>query len=148
MKSINLARISRLLTLVTLFVVPAIQADDRPSEAGITAYQDGNYKLAAQSFVRAIRADPQNSSLHHWLGKCYGRLAERGNWFKAMSYAGKTLKQFRKAVELDENNFEALRDLVDYLETAPGFLGGNRQEAKHLGRRLEELQKIRTASNE
>ena len=148
MKSINLARISRLLTLVTLFVVPAIQADDRLSEAGITAYQDGNYKLAAQSFVRAIRADPQNSSLHHWLGKCYGRLAERGNWFRSMSYAGKTLKQFRKAVELDENNFEALRDLVDYLETAPGFLGGNRQEAKHLGRRLEELQKIRTASNE
>ena len=148
MKSINLARISRLLTLVTLFVVPAIQADERPSEAGITAYQDGDYKLAAQSFVRAIRADPQNSSLHHWLGKCYGRLAERGNWFRSMSYAGKTLKQFRKAVELDENNFEALRDLVDYLETAPGFLGGNRQEAKHLGRRLEELQKIRTASNE
>lgn len=136
------------MTLITLLVVLSIQADDRPSETGIAAYQDGNYKLAMQSFVRAIQADPQNSYLHHWLGKCYGRLAERGNWFKSMSYARKTLKQFRKAVELDENNFEALRDLIDYLETAPGFLGGNRQEAKQLGRRLEELRKIRTASNE
>lgn len=148
MKSINPARVSHLLTLITLLVVLSIQADDRPSETGIAAYQDGNYKLAMQSFVRAIQAEPQNSYLHHWLGKCYGRLAERGNWFKSMSYARKTLKQFRKAVELDENNFEALRDLVDYLETAPGFLGGNRQEAKHLGRRLEDLRKIRTASNE
>ena len=148
MKSINLARISRLLALVTLFVVPVIQADDRPSDAGITAYQEGNYKLAMQSFAQAIQADPHNSYLHHWLGKCYGRLAERGNWFKSMSYARKTLKQFRKAVELDENNFEALRDLIDYLETAPGFLGGNRQEAEYLGKRLEKLQQIRAASNE
>lgn len=148
MKSINPARISRLLPLIALLVALGIQADERPSETGIAAYQDGNYKLAMHSFVRALQADPQNSSLHHWLGKCYGRLAERGNWFKSMSYARKTLKQFRTAVELDENNFEALRDLVDYLETAPGFLGGNRQEAKRLGRRLEELRKIRTASNE
>lgn len=136
------------MTLITLLVVLSIQADDRPSETGIAAYQDGNYKLAMQSFVRAIQADPQNSYLHHWLGKCYGRLAERGNWFKSMSYARKTLKQFRKAVELDANNYDALRDLIDYLDTAPGFLGGNKQEAKHLGQRLEKLLSVRTGSNE
>ncbi len=148
MKFINPVRVSRLLALVTLLVVFSIRADDHLPTAGIAAYEDGNYKLAMQSFVNAIQADPQNSYLHHWLGKCYGRLAERSNWFKSMSYARKTLKQFRKAVELDVNNYEALRDLIDFLETAPGFLGGDRKEAKRLGQRLEKLQKIRTASNE
>ena len=148
MKFTNPVRVSRLLALAALLVVFGIRADDHQSAAAVAAYEEGNYKLAMQSFVSAIQADPQNSYLHHWLGKCYGRLAERSNWFKSMSYARKTLKQFRKAVELDVNNYEALRDLVDFLETAPGFLGGNRKEAKRLGQRLEQLQEIRTASNE
>ena len=148
MKIINLARISCLAPLVTLFVVLSSAADERHVNAGIAAYHDGDYRLAAKSYVNAIQAAPQDSSLHHWLGKCYGRLARRSNWLAGMSYAGKTLKQFRKAVELDANNDDALRDLVDYLNTAPGFLGGNKQEAKHLEQRLRKLPGVRTGSNE
>ena len=128
---------------LTLYFAPFAatdsRADDAAIDAGIRAYQDGKYKSAAASFREAIKAAPQDSSLHHWLGKCYGRIAENGNWFTALSHARKTLKQFRKAVELDADNYEALRDLVDYLETAPAFMGGNRQEAKHLRQRLEAL---------
>ena len=148
MKIINPAWISCLAPLVTLFVVLSSPADERHVNAGIAAYHDGNYKLAVKSYVNAIQAAPQDSSLHHWLGKCYGRLAKRSNWLAAMSYARKTLKQFRKAVELDANNYDALRDLIDYLNTAPGFLGGNKQEAKHLGQRLGNLPSVRTGSNE
>ena len=117
-------------------------------DAGIRAYEDGNYKSAAASFREAIKAAPQDSSLHHWLGKCYGRIAENGNWFTALSYANKTLKQFRKAVQLDADNYDALRDLADYLEQAPGFMGGNRQEAQRLRQRLEKLRYARGAGNE
>ena len=148
MKIINPAWISCLAPLVTLFVVLSSPADERHVNAGIAAYHDGNYKLAVKSYVNAIQAAPQDSSLHHWLGKCYGRLAKRSNWLAAMSYAGKTLKQFRKAVELDANNYDALRDLIDYLNSAPGFLGGNKQEAKHLEQRLRKLPGVRTGSNE
>ena len=145
MRSINTAWLPCLVSLVALCAVHSSRADEQPVDAGMAAYHDGDYKLAAKSFKLAIQATPQNSSLHHWLGKCYGRIAERGNWFRSMSYAGKTLKQFRKAVELDANNYEALRDLVDYLNTAPGFLGGNKKEAAVLGQRLE---KLHTARNE
>ena len=113
---------------------------DDPVNAGIAAYETGHYKEAVKNFKRAIQSAPDNSFLHHWLGKCYGRIAENVNWFKAMSYAKKTLKQFRKAVELDVNNREGLRDLIDYLDTAPVFLGGSKREAKHLKQRLEQLQ--------
>ena len=148
MKIVNPAWISCLAPLVTLFVVLSSPADERHVDAGIAAYHDGNYKSAVKSFVNAIQAAPQDSSLHHWLGKCYGRLAKRSNWFAAMSYAKKTLKQFRKAVELDANNHDALIDLINYLDTAPGFLGGNKQEAKHLEQRLRKFPRVRTGSNE
>ena len=148
MNYINSARISCLVSLVMVLAALSSRAGDLPVNSGIAAYHDGNYKSAVKSFRAAIEVDPQDSSLHHWLGKSYGRMAEQGNWFKSMSYARKTLKQFRRAVELDENNSDALRDLIDYLVTAPGFLGGNKQEAKHLKQRLDKLQSIRKASNE
>ena len=127
---------------------PDSRAGDNMVDTGIRAYHDGNFKSAAASFTEALKAAPQDSSLHHWLGKSYGRIAERGNWFKSMSYARKTLKQFRKAVELDGNNRDALRDLADYLVTAPRFLGGNKQEAERLRQRLERLQDTGAAANE
>ena len=74
MKFTNPVRVSRLLALAALLVVFSIRADDHQSAAALAAYEDGNYKLAMQSFVSAIQADPENSHLHHWLGKCYGRL--------------------------------------------------------------------------
>ena len=134
--------------LIAPTATPDSRADDNMVDAGIRAYHDGNYKSAAASFRKAIEAAPQDSSLHHWLGKCYGRIAENGNWFTALSYANKTLKQFRKAVQLDADNYEALRDLADYLEQAPGFMGGNRQEAQRLRQRLEKLRYARGAGNE
>ena len=121
---------------------------DGPVNAGIAAYETGQYKEAVKNFKRAVQSAPDTSFLHHWLGKCYGRIAENVNWFKAMSYAKKTLEQFRKAVELDMNNREALRDLIDYLDTAPIFLGGNKREAKHLKQRYEQLQNDGWESNE
>lgn len=146
-----LGALSRLIALLLVLIAPAGQTggnSDDPVEAGIAAYQNSDYKSAAASFREAMEAAPQDSSLHHWLGKCYGRIAENGNWFTALSYAKKTLKQFRKAVQLDADNYEALRDLADYLEQAPGFMGGNRQEAQRLRQRLEKLHYARGAANE
>ena len=148
MKFINPAVFICLALQFALFAAPDSRADDNMVDAGIRAYHEGNYKAAAASFRQAIEAAPQDSSLHHWLGKCYGRIAENGNWFTALSHAGKTLKQFRKAVELDADNYEALRDLIDYLETAPAFMGGNRPEAKDLRRRLEVLRYAREAGHD
>jgi tetratricopeptide (TPR) repeat protein len=134
--------------LIAPTATPDSRANDSVIDAGMRAYHDGNYKSAATSFREAIETAPRDSSLHHWLGKSYGRIAENGNWFTALSYAGKTLKQFRKAVEFDADNYEALRDLIDYLETAPAFMGGDRPEAKDLRRRLEMLRYALEAGND
>ena len=147
MRFINPAVFVCLALQFALFAADS-RADQAGLDAGIRAYEAGNYKSAATSFREAIKSAPQDSTLHHWLGKCYGRIAEQGNLFTAFSHAKKTLKQFRKAVELDANNYEALRDLIDYLETAPAFMGGNRQEAQRLRLRLEELHYAHGTGNE
>lgn len=148
MKRISYFRFSWLAPLLALLLVQGGQAVDGPVDAAIAAYDNGEYRIAADGFKAAIKLAPQDSGLHHWLGKCYGRIAEHGNWFTALSYAKKTLKQFRLAVELDADNYGALRDLIDYLETAPGLLGGNRQEAENLRQRLDMLRHAREAYNE
>lgn len=108
--------------------------------AGRAAYEREDYEAAARHFEAAVQARPQDSSLHHWLGKSYGRIADESGWFKAMSYAKKTVAAFRMAVELDDANPAALRDLISYLEQAPGFLGGDKKEAKTLKARLAVLE--------
>ena len=108
--------------------------------AGRAAYEREDYEAAARHFEAAVQARPQDSSLHHWLGKSYGRIADESGWFKAMSYAKKTVAAFRMAVELDDANPAALRDLISYLEQAPGFLGGDKEEAKTLKARLAVLE--------
>ena len=140
-----MACLALLLTLSAAVV--AGHAVETAVEAGVRSYQDGNYRAAATNFREAIQFAPEDSALHHWLGKCYGRIAEQGNWLTALSYAKKTLKQFRKAVELDANNYEALRDLADYLEQAPGFMGGDKQEAERLRRQLETLRLAQDAND-
>ena len=111
-----------------------------PAAAGKAAYEREDYAAAARHFEEAVQARPQDSSLHHWLGKSYGRIADDSGWFKAMSYAKKTVAAFRRAVELDGANPAALRDLISYLEQAPGFLGGDKKEAKALKARLAALE--------
>ena len=139
MKYINPGVMASLALLLMLSATAPGRTAETPVETGIRAYQDGDYRAAAADFSKAIESAPQDSVLHHWLGKCYGRIAEHGGWLTALSYAKKTLKQFRIAVQLDANNREALRDLADYLEQAPGFMGGDKQEAQRLRHQLETL---------
>ncbi len=108
---------------------------------GIKAYENGKYEEALNNFKSALQSSPNDSTLHHWLGKCYARIAENSPWFKAVTYSKKALKQFQQAVELDPDNLEAIRDLISYYTKAPGFLGGSKKKAERLTAHLEMLEK-------
>jgi tetratricopeptide (TPR) repeat protein len=92
-----------------------------------------DYNKAISSLERAIALEPDRSDYHYWLGKSYGRKAEetsRFTPFSAFSLAHKTHREFETAVQLDENNLEAQRDLIRYLMTAPGIAGGSEEVAE------------------
>ena len=54
----------------------------------------------------------------------------------AYSFARKTQKEFEAATQLDEHNYEAFQNLIEYDCTAPGVVGGGEEKAQPLIQKL------------
>jgi len=129
-------------------------------------YGSGSYKAAAEALQTDIGRSPKDSSLYHWLGRCYfelhdfdrsisswehavaldsarseyhdwlgrayGRKAEQDSHTRmasALSLAQRTHHEFELAVQLDAKNVDAQRDLISFMASAPGSLGGGEDNA-------------------
>jgi cytochrome c-type biogenesis protein CcmH/NrfG len=104
--------------------------------AGRDHYMLGDYKKSVEALERAFALEPSSSECALWLGRGYGRRAETSSTFSAPKYASKARAYLEKAVALDPDNQEALRDLFDYYLEAPGFLGGGYDKAKPIAQRI------------
>jgi tetratricopeptide (TPR) repeat protein len=98
--------------------------------------QDDN---AISSAEKAVAIDPKNSSYHQWLGEADGAKADHASMLSAYSWARKTQKEFETAVQLDERNFNAAQDLIEYDCTAPSVVGGGGDKAQPLIEKLMSL---------
>lgn len=95
------------------------------------AYLELNQDDAAiKSAEKAVSLNPQNSEYHDWLGQAYGDKASHASMFSAYPLARKTQKEFETAVSLDEHNFAATQNLIEYDCTAPSIVGGGEDKAK------------------
>ena len=66
----------------------ATEQSARPDfEAGRAHYAAQRYVEAVQALEQAVALAPEISAYHHWLGKAYGRLAERSGWLQAVELA-------------------------------------------------------------
>lgn len=106
---------------------------------GQSWFQMGEFKKATDSFEKAAQLAPQSSEAHLWLGRGYGRRAETANPLMAPRWASRTRQAFEKAVELDPKNVLAMNDLFEYYLQAPGFLGGGKEKADALAKRIAAL---------
>ena len=79
------------------------------------------------------------SKCFYYAGKSTGKLASEANWFKATKLARETLGYFQKAYLLNPNDYEITRDLAEYYQTAPSFLGGNQKKGNALGIKANNL---------
>jgi len=109
---------------------------DKYFQQGRLLYDSKNYESALSALLKAVELAPMRSTYHHILGKCYGRIAEEGNWLTALRYVRKTLAQFKQAVELDDKNIQAWIDLEEFYRRAPGFLGGDKDKAREIRAKL------------
>ena len=134
-----------LLSITLIFssiILPAAVDENNPEylfQQAELLYHSKQYELALPFYEKAVQLSPMESSYHHMLGKCYGRIAEEGSWLTALRNARKTLKEFKIAVELDDSNIPALRDLEEFYRRAPGFLGGSKVKAKKISKKLSNL---------
>jgi tetratricopeptide (TPR) repeat protein len=97
------------------------------------------YDAAVSSGEKAVAINAKNSEYHQWLGEAYGGKANHVSMFSAYPLARKTQKEFEAAVQLDEKNFDAAQDLVEYDCTAPGVVGGGEDKAQPIIQKLMTL---------
>ncbi len=101
------------------------------------AYLETNQTDAAvKSAEKAVSLNPNNSEYHDWLGQAYGDKASHASMFSAYPLARKTQKEFETAVKLDERNFDAMQNLIEYDCTAPSIVGGGEDKAQPLIQKL------------
>jgi tetratricopeptide (TPR) repeat protein len=97
------------------------------------------YDRAVSSGEKAVALNPKSSESHQWLGEAYGGKAEHASLLSAYPLARKTQKEFEIAVELDDRNFDAAQDLVEYDCSAPGMVGGGEDKAQPIIQKLMSL---------
>jgi tetratricopeptide (TPR) repeat protein len=85
---------------------------------------------------KAVSIDPKNSTYHQLLGEAYGQKADHSSMLSAYSWARKTQKEFATAVELNDHNFDAVQDLIEYDCSAPSMVGGGEDKAQPLIQKL------------
>ncbi len=133
----------RLLSLVLLLILAnptlAEEASETRFARAVSAFEAKNYALSAAILEPLVAASPDNDRYVYWLGKAYGRQAEQAGWFEAVRLAKRTRKALEKAVALNPQNAEAVRDLAQFHDEAPGFLGGDAAKAARLRAGLTKL---------
>lgn len=101
-------------------------------------YMLEDYKNAVTALERAVADDPANSVYQDWLGRAYGRRAEKAFALTAASYALKAREHFEQAVKLNPGNMDAVDDLFEYYRQAPSVMGGGQEKAAQLSEQIRE----------
>jgi tetratricopeptide (TPR) repeat protein len=102
-----------------------------------------DWDRAESACRRAVVLDSNNSRFHLWLGRVYGGKADRANFLRAASLAGKVREEFERAVQLNPNDVDARMDLAEFYLEAPGIVGGGEDKAREQARTIATINPAR-----
>lgn len=100
-------------------------------QEGETAFSEGRYEDAVELYEKAVKEEPGSADAYNHLGMAYHFLYNKTG---GANNQEEEIKAFRKAVELDPNNFESLLNLGQAL-----FYEGDKKEAATYLRKAVEL---------
>jgi tetratricopeptide (TPR) repeat protein len=128
------------LTLTTAMSLQA--ADATPDVSRLTKraqyeFDLGNFKKAAKLYKEAVTLRPGDSNLHDYLGRAYERMAETSTL--PVFLTSKARASFHRSIELNPENQEAIRDMLDLTLKPTGACYGDLGEAAFLTERLSRL---------
>jgi tetratricopeptide (TPR) repeat protein len=101
------------------------------------------WDAAVSQCQQAVQLDGQNSAYHLWQGRALGEKADRASFLTAYSLAKRVRAEFEESVRLDPRNADALADLGEFYEQAPGVVGGGIDKAEAVAAQLDNVDPAR-----
>lgn len=98
---------------------------------------------ASSECQQAVNMDGGNSEYHLWLGRAVGERASRASFLSAFGLAKQVRAELEMAVRLDALNADALADLGEFYNSAPGVVGGGEDKADGVAASLEKVDPAR-----
>jgi len=102
-----------------------------------------HWDAAASLCERAVQIDGTDSNHHLWLGRALGGKAEHASFVSAYSLGKRSREEFERAVALNPRNVEALSDLGEFYQEAPGIVGGGADKAEQIAVQLDKVDAAR-----
>jgi tetratricopeptide (TPR) repeat protein len=101
------------------------------------------WDAAVSACEQAVQLDGQNSNYHLWLGRALGRKAAQASFLYAYGLAKRARAEFEAAVRLNPRNVEALSDVGNFYQQAPGVVGGGIDKAEAIAQQLDKIDAAR-----
>jgi len=101
------------------------------------------WDLAQPECEKAVSLDGQDSMNHLWLGRTLGERADTASFLSAYNLAKRARAEFEQAVQLNPGNAEALADLGEFYNSAPGVVGGGTSKAQGVADKLDRVDPAR-----
>jgi tetratricopeptide (TPR) repeat protein len=92
--------------------------------------------LALAHLERAVTQAPQAARLHHALGDAYGLMAQSANVLAKLTWAGKCLAAYERAVQLEPQRPDFRWSLLGFYCVAPRLVGGGAEKAEAQARAI------------
>ncbi len=102
-----------------------------------------HWDAASIECQQAVNMDGADSEYHLWLGRAVGERASRASFISAFGLAKQVRAELETAVRLDGQNAEALADLGEFYNSAPGVVGGGQDKAEGVAALLEKVDPAR-----
>ncbi len=101
------------------------------------------WDAAVSACEHAVQLDVRNSNYHLWLGRALGRKAAQASFISAYGLAKRARAEFEEAVRLNPLNVEALSDVGNFYQQAPGVVGGGIDKAQAIAEQLDKIDAAR-----
>lgn len=101
------------------------------------------WDTAARECQQAVNLSGQDAVFHLWLGRALGQKASHASFLNAYSLGKQVRVEFETAARLNPHSADALTDLGEFYQQAPGIVGGGVDKAAQVASQLDRVDAAR-----